>query len=49
MAELTPETKAKCVVCVDPGHSDLIYCGSWNESPYIVDLDTDNKIKYNEY
>jgi len=48
-AELTPETKAKRVVCVDPGHSDLIYCGSWNESPYIVDLDTDNKIKYNEY
>jgi hypothetical protein len=48
-SELTSKTKAKRVVCVDPGHSDLIYCGSWNKPMYIADLETNKKIKYNKY
>jgi hypothetical protein len=47
--KLTSETKAKQVVCVDPGHSDLIYCGAWNKPMYITDLETNKKIKYNKY
>jgi hypothetical protein len=48
-AELTSKTKAKRVVCVDPGHSDLIYCGSWNKPMKIVNAEKNDKIKFNKH